>query len=204
MASDISTLLSSLTPACEACVLIGSMSNPEPIEDPTPAPPDPDEPPPPPKNSEVVKVELERKENAAKADPVACCAQTGEELLGARITNASTTNANGLTDAGIDPRYCLECCGKAPEAYWWDSLKICPGSKCEPLICIQNGVSEDIFFFYSDGSTGLEKPQKVAINGKLYTLNLLGHHSVEDAYGAKTFMISNGSMQAFYVGGIYI
>jgi hypothetical protein len=204
MNSPISNLLSSLTPACEACVLIGSMSSPGPIEDPTPPPPDPDEPPPPPENPEVVKVELQRKENAAKADPVACCAQTGEELLGARITDASRTNANTLTDAGIDPLYCLECCGKAPESYWWDDLKICPASKCESLICIKNGAREDIFFFYSNGSTGLEKPQKVVINGKLYTLNLLGHHSVEDAYGAKIFMISNGSMQAFYVGGVYI
>ena len=204
MDSPISNLLSSLTPACQACALMVSMADPAPIEDPTLPPPDPDEPPPPPKNSEVVKVELERKEGAAKADPVVCCAQTGEELLGTRITNASTMNGSGLTDAGIDPLYCLECCGKAPEAYWWDSLKICPASKCEPLICIQNGISEDIFFFYSDGSTGLEKPQNVAINGKLYTLKLLGHHSVEDAYGAKRFMIPNGSMQAFYVGGKYL
>jgi hypothetical protein len=209
MSTEISKLTPSLDSAPNICNLISAISNPLPLPTPTPTPtPDPEQPTETeteaPTNPELVKLELQRFQSAAKADPVACCAQTGEELFGARITDASRTNANTLTDAGIDPLYCLECCGKAPEVYWWDSLKICPGSKCEPLICIKNGVSEDIFFFYSNGSTGLEKPQKVVINGKLYTLNLLGHHSVEDAYGAKIFRIPDGSMQAFYVGGIYI
>jgi hypothetical protein len=201
MDSPISNLLSSLTPACEACVLIASMSSPGPIEDPTPPPPDPDEPPPPPENPEAVKVELQRKQNAQKSDPNVCCAQTGEELLGTRITDASRTNTNTLTDAGIDPLYCLECCGKAPEAYWWDSLKICPKSKCELLSCVKNGVIENIFFFYSTETIGLELPQKTVINGKLYTLDLLAHHSVTDAYGARLFKVPNGTDRTFYTGG---
>ncbi len=209
MSTQISKLIPSLDSAPNICNLISAISNPLPLPTPTPTPtPDPEQSTETETetatNSELVKLELRRFQNTAKADPETCCAQTGEQLLGAKIANTNTLNATALTDAGIHPLYCHECCGKAPEAYWWDSLKICPKSKCESLICIQNGVSENVFFFHSDGSTGLEKPQKVVINGKLYTLQLLGHHSVTNAYGAKRFMISNGSMQAFYVGGKYL
>jgi hypothetical protein len=209
MSTEISKLTPFLDSAPNICNLISIIRNPLPLPTPTPTPiPDPEQPTETeteePTNPELVKLELQRFQNTAKADPNVCCAQTGEQLLGTKVANANTLNSIGLTDAGIDPQDCHECCGKAPEAYWWDSLKICPVSKCQSLICIQNVVSENVFFFHSDGSTGLEKPQKVVINGKLYTLKLLGHHSVTNAYGAKRFMIPDGSMQAFYVGGSYL
>jgi hypothetical protein len=207
MSDRLSNLTSQLSKACEACNLMLSISagleeptsteipTETPTEDPTAEPTD----------SPLTKLKNIRIQNAAKADPNWCCAQDSPSAgLSANIVKglSSSFGTSGLTNAGIDPFNCLECCGKSPEDYWWEENQICPKAKCERISFLKNNVLNQHYFFHSNETAVETMPLNIVINGKLVqNFPFLKHYSIEEGNGRRLFRIPNGSNAAFYTGG---
>jgi hypothetical protein len=168
---------------------------PTPTEDPTAEPTD----------SPSIKLRDFRIQNAANADPNWCCSQNSQSIsLSSNLSSSTASNfgAGALTNAGIDPLYCEECCGKAPEDYWWKENEICPKAKCEPLIILKNGVMNENYFFYSNQSKVPVLPLNVVINGKLVpNFPFLKHYSIQEGNGRRSVTLPNGSNVNVYTGG---
>jgi hypothetical protein len=198
---SLSNLTSQLASACNFCDLRLQINEEPPTETPTETPTeDPTEDPTAePTDSPLNKLINTRINAAAKADPTWCCGQ-GSPALSAEENHSD--NVSALTNAGIDPDNCHECCGKAPEDYWWSQNEICPNSKCSLLYFKENGILKGYYIFNTHNSNVPTVELNVVHNGKLIAdFPFLQHWSVEEGNGRRKFLIPNGSKPCFYTGG---
>jgi len=192
---SLSNLTSQLASACDACQLMieivqaAPTETPTPIEDPTATPTD----------DRLTKLFNQRILAAAKADPTWCCAQ-GSQMVAREDGNSN--NSSALTNAGIDPVNCAECCGKAPEVYYWDQYEICPTSKCTNFYVQKNGALDQFYFFNSSSTMVETMSLNAVVNGKLIpNFPFLRYDSAQEGNGRRRFVLPNGSEASFYTGG---
>ena len=196
---SLSNLTSQLASACDACQLMIEIVQPAPTEAPTEAPTGTPDPTAEPTDPPLTKLKQTRIATAAKADPVWCCGQASPMVA---REDGNSNNTSALTTAGIDPDNCLECCGKAPEDYWWDDNQVCPASKCTQLYVIKNGAINQFYFFNSNATMVETMPLNAVINGKIITnFPFLRFDSVQEGNGRRRFVLPNGSTASFYTGG---
>ena len=198
---SLSNLTSKLNSACDFCDLAIQINVEPPTETETEAPTEDstEGPTEVPTDSATTKLIMARISISAKSNPVWCCGQ-GSPALAEKEGDLNSISA--LTNAGIDPENCAECCGKAPEDYYWNQNKICPDSKCTRMFVLKNGVLNQRYFFNTHAANVPKMLLNAVINGKLVAnFPFLQHYSVVEGNGRRRYMLPDGSEAGFYTGG---